>query len=107
MLVGAADPLEGSLVILPGSAMVALGVFLARAPRRVMQFWLTVFLLILLGIVGMFVVSSFGGIGGTSGRSMWWGIFILPYPIGWLMALLGGIITLVRRFKPKPQTAPA
>lgn len=107
MLVGAADPLEGSVVILPGSALVALGVFLAQAPRQVMQFWLAVFFMILLGISGMFVVSSFGGIGGTSGRSMWWGVFILPYPIGWLMALFGGIITLVRRFKPKRQTAAA
>jgi hypothetical protein len=35
MLVGALDPMEGSLVILPGSALVALGTFLGQSERRV------------------------------------------------------------------------
>jgi hypothetical protein len=30
MLVGAVDPMEGSLIILPGSGLVALGTFLGR-----------------------------------------------------------------------------
>jgi hypothetical protein len=47
----------------------------------------------------MFSLSSVGGIGGNSGRSMWWGLLMLPYPVGWLMALLGGVIGLMRFFK--------
>jgi hypothetical protein len=31
------------------------------------------------------------GIGRSTGRSMWWGLVILPYPVGWLMALAGGV----------------
>jgi len=30
---------------------------------------------------------------------MWWGILILPYPVGWLMALAGAISALIRFFK--------
>ena len=34
MLVGAVDPLEGSLAVLPGSALVALGTLLSQSQRR-------------------------------------------------------------------------
>ena len=34
---------------------------------------------------------------------MWWGILLLPYPAGWLMALAGGVAGLVRFFKAKGQ----
>jgi len=33
------------------------------------------------------------------------GILILPYPVGWLMALGGGVAGLVRFFKAKGQVA--
>jgi hypothetical protein len=32
---------------------------------------------------------------------MWWGVLILPYPVGWLMALVGGVIAALRFFKAK------
>jgi hypothetical protein len=35
MLVGALDPLEGSLIILPGSGLVALGTFLGHSEGRI------------------------------------------------------------------------
>ena len=34
MLLGTLDPLEGSLLILPGSGLVALGMFLGKEERR-------------------------------------------------------------------------
>ncbi|TFC06037.1 hypothetical protein E3O32_05455 [Cryobacterium mannosilyticum] len=46
MLIGAIDPLEGSLLILPGSGLVALGVFLGTPDRRVVRYALWVFILI-------------------------------------------------------------
>jgi len=107
MLLGTVDPLEGSLLILPGSGLIALGTFIGKSQRSVIRYWLWVFGLIAVGVAAMFVLSAFGGIGGKSGHSMWWGIFILPYPAGWLMALVGGIAGLVRFLKAGGQKAHA
>jgi len=96
MLLGAVDPLEGSLLILPGSGLVALGIFLGRKERRTVLYWVWAFILIAVGVGAMFVLSAFGGIGGRSGLSMWWGVLILPYPVGWFMAFAGAIVALIR-----------
>jgi hypothetical protein len=37
----------------------------------------------------MSALGSVGGIGGKSGHSMWWGVLILPYLIGWSMGIWG------------------
>ena len=105
MLLGTLDPLEGSLLILPGSGLVLLGLFLGKGQRSVLRYWGWVFLLIAAGVGAMFVLSAFGGIGGKRGHSMWWGLFILPYPIGWLMALAGAIIALIRFLKTRGHSA--
>jgi hypothetical protein len=89
MLVGAVDPLEGSLVILPGSFLVALGAFLGKSPHRRLLAWS--FGLLAIGIGALFGLSSVGGCGGNSGRSMWWLLVVLPYPAGWVMGLVGTI----------------
>lgn len=89
MLVGAIDPLEGSLLILPGSALWALGTYLGQAKRRLITYRVSVFILIAIGVAAMWGLSAVGGFGGTSGRSMWWGLLILPFSVGWLMALWG------------------
>jgi purine-cytosine permease-like protein len=99
MLLGTLDPLEGSLLILPGSGLVALGMFLGGKERRTVLYWVWAVILIALGVGAMFALSAVGGIGGTSGHSMWWGILILPYPAGWLMAVAGGVAGLVRFLK--------
>jgi hypothetical protein len=71
--------------------------------RSVLRYWVWVFILIAVGVGAMFVLSSFGGIGGRSGHSMWWGVLILPYPVGWLMAVAGGFVGLVRFFRARSQ----
>ena len=96
MILGTLDPLEGSVFILLGSGLVALSMFLGRRSRRTFLYWVWVFLLIAVGVGAMFALSAVGGIGGRSGRSMWWGLLLLPYPAGWLMALAGGVVGLVR-----------
>ena len=101
MIVGAVDPLEGSLVILPGSALVLLGTFLGKGRRNNLTiYWLWIFILIVIGVVSLFVVSEFGGFGDAA-LSWWWGLTVLPYPIGWLMGFANLIYRLVEFFKTK------
>ncbi len=107
MMLGTVDPLEGSLLILPGSGLVALGVCLSGEDRRTVLYWVLVFILIAVGVGALFGLSAVGGIGDKSGHSTWWGLLILPYPAGWLMALVGALIALVRWFKGRGQTAQA
>ncbi len=89
LLVGALDPLEGSVAILIGSGLVALGTFLAHAERRLIRYRTMVFLLIAIGVAALWGLSAVGGFGGKSGHSMWWGLLLLPYLIGWPMAIVG------------------
>ena len=107
MLLGTLDPLEGSVVILAGSGLVALAMYLGGKDRRTVLYWTWAFGLMAVGVAAMFALSSVGGIGGRSGHSMWWGVLILPYPAGWLMALAGGVVGLVRFFKGRGQRAHA
>ena len=107
MLLGTLDPLEGSLLILPGSGLVALGVYLGGKDRRTVLYWAWVFILIAVGVGALFGLSAVGGIGGNSGHSMWWGLLMLPYPTGWLMAVAGGVVGLVRVFRGRRQRTPA
>lgn len=96
MLFGALDPLEGSVVILAGSALVVLGTFLGQAERQLLLYWIATFVLIAVGVGAMFALSAIGGIGGDSGHSMWWGVFVLPYPVGWIMGIVSLLFRLVR-----------
>ena len=89
MLVGAIDPMEGSVIILPGSGLVALGYWLGHQERHLTLYRVWVFVLVAIGVAALFGLSHLGGIGGPSGHSMWWGILILPYLIGWSMGVWG------------------
>ena len=97
MLLGAVDPLEGSFVILPSFGVVALGTLIGKSRQRVLLGWS--FVLVTLGVAAMVVLSWLGGIGGNSGNSIWWGIFILPYPMGWIMGLVGAVLALIESWK--------
>jgi hypothetical protein len=89
MLVGAIDPMEGSLLVLPGSGLVALGTFLGPRAKRLLTYRLWAFLLVAAGVGGLWGLSIAGGFGGTSGLSNWWGLLILPYLIGWSIGIWG------------------
>jgi hypothetical protein len=93
LILGAIDPLEGSVVILAGAATEAVGAFLGRSRHRTLIF--LAFGLITIGVVSMFVLSSFGGLGGDTGRSMWWALILLPYPVGWILGMVGTIRRLM------------
>ena len=89
MLLGAIDPLEGSVVILPGSGLVALGTYLEPSERRWLGCRLWTFILIAIGVGAMWGLTAVGGFGGKTGRSMWWGLLILPYLVGWSIGIWG------------------
>lgn len=92
MAIGLIDPLEGSMIILPGIAVVAVAAFLGKAQRR--KLLLGAFGLAAAGIAAMWILSSKGGFGGTTGLSVWWASTMLPYPVGWFIALVAGIRTV-------------
>ncbi|MCP5515932.1 MAG: hypothetical protein H7A45_01585 [Verrucomicrobiales bacterium] len=89
MILGAIDPLEGSLLVLPGSGLVALGAVLGGAGRRDIAYRVGVFVTITTGVGALWGLSSLGGLGGNTGRSLWWGVLILPYLVGWSMGIWG------------------
>jgi len=95
MLIGAIDPLEGSVIILPGSGVIALGALLGKSRHRRLLYWALGFLAA--GVGAMFVLSMLGGTGGSSGRSNWWLLVVVPYPVGWIMGLAGVILSLRER----------
>lgn len=97
MLAGILDPMEGSVVVLAGIAVAALGVWLGHDRREKLLYWS--FALVVLGVGALWWLSSVGGFGGDTGRSMWWGLLILPYPVGWIMGLFA-----VRRILRQPPT---
>lgn len=97
MLVGAIDPLEGSLLILAGVGLVGVGAHLGRSRHRALVY--CAFSLVALGVGLLWGMSALGGIGGTTGRSLWWGLVLLPYPVGWLMGVVGASRGLAEAFK--------
>jgi uncharacterized membrane protein YhaH (DUF805 family) len=98
MLAGILDPMEGSLVILAGITVATLGVRLGHDRReKKLLYWS--FALVVLGVGALWGLSSVGGFGGDTGRSNWWGLLILPYPVGWIMGLFA-----VRRILRQPPT---
>ena len=95
MLIGAIDPLEGSLVILPGSVLLTVGALLAGTRYKKLILWS--FALVTVGVAALWGWSAVGGIGGPGGRSYWWALTIAPFPVGWVMGIVGGILKLRER----------
>ena len=90
MVIGIVDPMEGSLVILGGSILVAVGPHVSGTRHRLP---ITALVLIAVGVGAMFGMSALGGVGGNTGRSMWWLLLCVPYPIGWILGLIGAAST--------------
>ncbi len=93
LIIGALDPMEGSVVIVAGSAALAFSTFLTK--DRQFKMFLTTAIMIIVGVSSLFYLSSLGGFGGTATLSWWWGLLILPYPIGWLI----NIVLLIIRWQ--------
>jgi hypothetical protein len=94
LTIGAIDPLEGSVIIAVGSALIALSTNLSHDRHR--KLFLATLIMIVVGIIFMFFLSSLGGFGGKSTLSWWWSILIVPYPAGWLISIT---VLISRTFK--------
>ena len=89
LLVGLADPLEGSLVIVPAVAVLTLGAHLAHSRyRRPLDLSLA---LVVVGVAALWGISAVGGFGGSTGRSNWWALILVPYAVGSIVALFAGL----------------
>ena len=89
MILGLLDPLEGSIVIVVGVALVALGAWIGKSRSRKLIDW--AFALVVIGVGMLFFMSSKGGVGGDTGRSSWWLLLCLPYPAGWILGFVGAV----------------
>ena len=98
MVGGLLDPLEGSLIILPGIALVTIGAALTRSRHTRLLSSSLVF--VTLGVAALWALSAVGGFGGTSGRSNWWALALLPYPLGWITGVVGAAKKLREGFGP-------
>ena len=94
LLLGAIDPLEGSLVIAAGAAVAMAAAHLGQLHARRLLDWGAA--LAALGVAVLWGMSAMGGIGPATGRSWWWALLLLPYPVGWLLSLTGAIRSLRR-----------
>lgn len=92
LLIGIIDPMEGAFIVLPFAALVAYGAFLSHSPHRARLYWFVGSMSV--GVAVLIALSLIGGIGGTSGRSLWWGLLLVPYPLGWLGVLVSGVLML-------------
>ncbi|MGH9673931.1 MAG: hypothetical protein ACRD44_12185 [Bryobacteraceae bacterium] len=104
MVIGALDPLEGSVIVLAGAGSAALAAFLDNGRRRALLYG--AFGLVAFGVAALFLLSAWGGFGGNSGRSNWWGLFILPFPVGWVTGLVGAV-RMFRHMRARSLSRPA
>jgi len=95
VFIGTIDPLEGSVLIVAGSAIISLVTYLSHDPQW--KKFILSFCMIAIGVAFLFYFSSLGGFGGTSTLSWWWGILILPYPAGWFITMILIIVRIFRR----------
>lgn len=100
LVIGALDPLEGSIIITLGSAFVALAAFATH--DRHFRIFMTAFIMIAVGVAAMFYMSSLGGFGGGSSVSWWWAVLILPYPAGWFTEIILLIVRMIKKKKQQP-----
>lgn len=102
LAVGTIDPLEGAVLIVGGVALIILAAFLGGSRSR--RLLASSLVLIGAGVAGMWIISGYGGVGGDTGRSMWWLVPILvPFVLGWLLAVVGTVRLFRETFRRRPQ----
>lgn len=103
--IGCVDPLEGWIAILAGIGVVALAA--ASSSSRWLKLLVVAFALTAVGVAAMLVLSFLGGIGGASGRSLWWAFALVPYPAGFLLGLVGAVLLSIEVFRTRRLQPPA
>jgi hypothetical protein len=95
LVLAAIDPLEGSLVVVIAAAVVLVAAQVGHLHARRWVAWGGA--LALLGVASLWAMSAAGGVGPSTGRSYWWMLLMLPYPVGWILSLTGAIRGLRER----------
>lgn len=95
VVLGAFDPLEGSLVIVAGTVALIVAAHLGHLRARLLLDWGGA--LTALGVAVLWTMSARGGLGPTTGQSYWWALLLVPYPVGWLLSLSGAIRSIRER----------
>ena len=90
LLLGALDPMEGAVGVFVGAGLVALGAYLSHSAYRTLL--TRAFVLVVIGFTGMLAQGALRAVGRVSGGSWWWGLFLLPYVVGGVMALGGAAL---------------
>jgi hypothetical protein len=103
LVVALVDPLEGFPLALIGGVLALIDAHLARSRWLIPLGWGLA--LAAAGCAAMLVLTALGGIGGASGRSLAWGVIVLPYPVG-ALTLLVGTLLLVRQLWRSATPAP-
>jgi hypothetical protein len=97
LLIGVIDPMEGSVLVLAGSAAITFSTFLNK--DAYFKIFLVSFIMIAFGVFFLFYLSSIGGFAGGSSLSWWMGLLILPYPVGWLLTITMIILKTLKKNK--------
>ena len=85
-LLGTLDPLEGSVLILAGSILLAVVSHFFGDPQQ--KWYRIAAILVLFGVLALWILSTLGGFGGENDLAKGWAVLILPYPVGWMMLLV-------------------
>lgn len=91
IIIGALDPMEGSILIELGSLLLTITTQLSKDRHKFL--FLICFLLISIGFFSLWFISALGGFNPKT--EWWWLVLILPYPIGWLSTI---ILLITRAF---------
>jgi hypothetical protein len=94
-LLGLVDPLEGFPVVLIGGALAVMAAIQCRSAYTRLVMW--GFGLAAAGCAAMVTLSLAGGVGATTGRSLWWLITVVPYPVGVVVLIVGDVLMLRAR----------
>lgn len=89
VLIGGIDPLDGAIVVLAGTALLAAAAMIAPcdpAVRRVRGISLA---LALIGFAAIWTLTALGGVGGTTVRSFLWAFLGLPLIAAWTLSFWG------------------
>ncbi len=86
VLIGGIDPLEGSILVLTGTALLAAAAMVAPCEPEVRKTRGLNLGLALAGFAAIWGMTALGGVGGATGRSFSWALLGLPLMAGWSLS---------------------
>lgn len=86
VLVGGVDPLEGSILVLTGTALLAAAAMVAPCDGVVRRARAINLALTLVGFAAIWGMTAVGGVGESTGHSFWCALLGLPLVAGWSLS---------------------